>query len=90
LQAGVAFEHAVRSFAIRSGLEEAERMPLLKVLQKIDFLLPQGWQGEIHMLRKIRNQLAHATEQEIESIEPEFVLKTYALAVAVLNASRDA
>lgn len=90
LQAGVAFEHAVRSFALHAGLEEAERMPLLKVLQKIDFLLPQGWRGEIHMLRKIRNQLAHATEQEIESIEPEFVLKTYALAVAALNGSRGA
>lgn len=85
LQAGVAFEHAVRSFALRAGLQEAERMPLLKILQKIDSLLPQGWRGEIHMLRKIRNQLTHATEQEIENIDPGVVLNTFALAVAALN-----
>lgn len=85
LQAGVAFEHAVRSFALRADLQEAERMPLLKILQKIDSLLPQGWRGEIHMLRKIRNQLTHATEQEIENIDPGVVLNTYALAVAALN-----
>lgn len=85
LQAGVAFEHALRSFAVRRGVEDAEQMPLLRILQKIDFLLPQGWEGEFHMLRKIRNQLAHASEQEIERIEPEFVLNTYATAIGVLN-----
>jgi hypothetical protein len=85
LQAGVAFEHALRSFAVSRGVEDAEQMPLLRILQKIDFLLPQGWEGEFHMLRKIRNQLAHASEQEIEHIEPEFVLNTYAMAIGVLN-----
>jgi cbb3-type cytochrome oxidase subunit 3 len=91
LQAGVAFEQAVRSFAVRKGLAAAERMPLLTILQKIDFLLPQGWQGEIHMLRKIRNQLAHASKFELADIEnAEMVFRTYGLAIEALESSRDA
>ena len=88
LQAGVAFEQAVRAFARRQGVENADQMPLLRILQKIDFLLPQGWQGEFHMLRQIRNQLAHASEQELDRIEqPEVVLNTYALAIKALTES---
>jgi hypothetical protein len=86
LQAGVAFEQAVRAFARRQGVENADHMPLLRILQKIDFLLPQGWQGELHMLRQIRNQLTHASEQELDRIEqPEVVLNTYALAIKALT-----
>jgi hypothetical protein len=86
LQAGVAFEHAVRAFARRHGVENAEQMPLLRILQKIDFLLPQGWKGEFHTLRQIRNQLAHASEQELDRIErPDLVLNTYAAAIETLN-----
>ena len=86
LQAGVAFEQAVRAFARRQGVESTEQIPLLRILQKIDFLLPGGWQGEFHMLRQIRNQLAHASEQELDRIEhPEVVLNTYALAIEALN-----
>ncbi|QPF75560.1 hypothetical protein G8A07_23335 [Roseateles sp. DAIF2] len=91
LQAGVAFEQAVRSFAIRKGLAAAERMPLLTILQKVDFLLPQGWQGEIHMLRKIRNQLAHASKSELADIEnADMVFRTYGLAIEALESARDA
>lgn len=86
LQAGVAFEQSVRAFARAHGLVDADKMPLLRILQKIDFLLPQGWQGELHMLRQIRNQLAHASEQELDRIEqPDVVLNTYALAIQALN-----
>lgn len=89
LQAGVAFEQAVRSFAARKGLESTERMPLLSILQKIDFLLPQGWQGEIHMLRKIRNQLAHASKSELVDIEnAEMVFHTYGLAIEALETAK--
>lgn len=91
LQAGVAFEQAIRSFAIRKGLESAERMPLLTILQKIDFLLPQGWQSEIHMLRKIRNQLAHASKSELSEIEnADMVFRTYGLAIQALESGLDA
>ena len=86
LQAGVAFEHAVRAFAQRHGVEQADVMPLLRILQKIDFLLPQGWRGEFHVLRQIRNQLAHASEHELDRIErPDLVLNTYAAAIETLN-----
>lgn len=90
LQAGVAFEQSVRAFARFHGLVDADKMPLLRILQKIDSLLPQGWQGELHMLRQIRNQLAHASEQELDRIEqPDLVLNTYALAIQALNEKAD-
>lgn len=90
LQAGVAFEQAVRAFARRRGVGEADQMPLLRILQKVDFLLPKGWQKEFHTLRQIRNQLTHASEQEFEKIQqPEVVLNTYARAIEALNEHRD-
>ena len=86
LQAGVAFEQAIRSFAVRKGLADAVNIPLLKILQKIDFLLPKGWQTEIHMLRKIRNQMAHATENELSDIgNADMVLRTYRMAIEALE-----
>ena len=86
LQAGVAFEHAVRAFARRHGVENAEQMPLVRILQAVD--LPNGWSGEFHTLRQIRNQLAHASEQELERIDrPDLVLNTYAAAIETLNGS---
>lgn len=90
LQAGVALEQAIRAFAIRKGLESAERMPLLTILQKIDFLLPQGWQIEIHILRKIRNQIAHASKSELSEIEnADMVFRTYGLAIKALEDGLD-
>lgn len=89
LQAGVAFEQAVRSFARRGGLKEAEHMPLLSVLKKIDFLLPQGLEPEVHALRKIRNQLAHASEYELRDIgDTERILSNYEIVISILEAPR--
>jgi hypothetical protein len=86
LQAGAAFENAVRNFALRHGLREADRMSLGAILQKIDFLLPEDWVDEIQTLRRIRNKVAHASIKDIESIEnPSMVLDTYALAIRALE-----
>jgi hypothetical protein len=81
----------LQSLTERKGLEDADKMPLLRILQKLDFLLPRGWEGELHMLRKIRNQLAHASQQELDRIEqPDVVLNTYAMAISALNEQSDA
>jgi len=86
LQAGVAFEQSVRSFAKSRGLEEADRMSLLSVLKKIDFLLPKGVEGELHALRQVRNQLAHASEKELRHVEQaENILSSYRWAVEALE-----
>lgn len=86
LQAGVAFEQSVRSFAKASSLEEADRMPLLHILKKIDFLLPKGVEGELHALRQVRNQLAHASERELRHVDQaEKILSAYRWAIDTLE-----
>lgn len=86
LQAGVAFEQSVRSFARESSLEEADRMPLLNILKKIDFLLPKGVEGELHALRQVRNQLAHASERELRHVDQaEKILSAYRWAIDTLE-----
>lgn len=86
LQAGVAFEQAVRSYAKASKLEEADRMSLLHILKKIDFLLPKGVEGELHALRQVRNQLAHASENELRHLDQaERILSAYRWAIETLE-----
>lgn len=86
LQAGVAFEQSVRSFAKASSLDEADRMPLLHILKKIDFLLPKGVEGELHALRQVRNQLAHASERELRHVDQaEKILSAYRWAIDTLE-----
>lgn len=90
LQAGVAFERAVKAFAEKKGLKEAEQLPLLRILQKIDFLIPEAFRGEIHMLRKIRNRLAHASTGELENIgDADLIFHTYDQAISALEKSID-
>jgi hypothetical protein len=86
LQAGVAFEHAIRALALRTGHVEPNQMPLHRVLERIGPGLPEGWYGELNMLREIRNRLAHASEQELERLErPEIILEAYGAAIGALN-----
>lgn len=86
LQAGVAFEQSVRSFAKATNLEDADRMPLLNILKKIDFLLPKGIEGELHVLRQVRNQLAHASERELRHVDQaERILSAYRWAIDTLE-----
>lgn len=86
LQAGVAFEQSVRSFAKASSLEDADKMPLLHILKKIDFLLPKGVEGELHALRQVRNQLAHASERELRHVdEAERIISAYRWAIDILE-----
>lgn len=86
LQAGVAFEQSVRSFAKANSLEEADRMPLLHILKKVDFLLPKGVEGELHALRQVRNQLAHASEKELRQVDQaERILSAYRWAIDTLE-----
>lgn len=86
LQAGVAFEQSVRSFAKANNLEDADRMPLLNILKKIDFLLPKGIEGELHALRQVRNQLAHASERELRHVDQaERILSAYRWAIDTLE-----
>lgn len=86
LQAGVAFEQSVRSFAKASNLKDADRMPLLNILKKIDFLLPKGVESELHALRQVRNQLAHASERELRDVDqPERILSAYRWAIDILD-----
>lgn len=86
LQAGVAFEQSVRSFAKASSLEEADRMPLMHILKKVDFLLPKGVEGELHALRQVRNQLAHASEKELRHVDQaDRILSAYRWAIDTLE-----
>jgi hypothetical protein len=91
LQAGVAFEQAVRSFARRFDIEAANQAPLHRILQRVDRLLPEEWRDELHVLRQIRNQLAHASEKELSRIieQPEIILNTYAAAISALESRED-
>lgn len=90
LTAGVAFEQSVRAFARRRGVEEADRLPLMHLLNKIDWMLPPGWNKELHMLRKIRNQTAHATERDLSNIgDIDFLLRNYRNAINQLDPSND-
>lgn len=90
LQAGVAFEQSVRSFAKHCKLENADHMPLLNILKKIDFLLPQGTEGELHALRQVRNQLAHASEYELRHVkQADNILRAYRWAIDTLENSTE-
>lgn len=86
LQGGVAFEQAVRSFAKSRKLADADRMPLLHILKKVDFLLPNGVEGELHALRQVRNKLAHASERELRDVDQaERILVAYRWAIDTLE-----
>lgn len=86
LQAGVAFEHALRAFGAARGLEGANQMQLLSLLQKAELGIPKEWIGELHALRQMRNALVHASQSELERIaEPASLLGTYADAIRMLE-----
>ncbi len=86
LQAGVAFEQSVRSFAKSRKLDNADHMSLLQILKKVDFLLPKGVEGELHALRQVRNQLAHASERELRHVDQaENILRAYRWAIDTLE-----
>lgn len=87
LLAGVAFERALREFAHRIDLVEAERVPLLKILQWGRSFLPKDWDAELHRLRMIRNTIAHAPQSELDELgNVEGILDAYATAIHRLRA----
>jgi len=72
-------------------LTEADRIPLLHIMRKLDSLLPPGVQEEFHALRKIRNQLTHSSESELHHIDnAENVLNSYLWAINVLALNSNA
>jgi len=83
LQAGVAFEHALRAFALAFKGEEAARLPLVDIIRRV---APEGMSGELHALRQIRNRLTHISEAELSDLpDAGRVLKGYEWAVSELK-----
>lgn len=83
LQAGVAFEHALRSFARRFKGEESARLPLHELISRI---APEEMSAELHSLRMIRNRLTHISESELTDLpDANRVLDGYERAVTELN-----
>ena len=86
LEAGVAYEQAIRAFAKAHDIINTDQIPLIHILNKLNSVLPPGIEDQFHSLRKIRNQLAHASESELHHIEnAENLLNTYRWAVNVLT-----
>lgn len=86
LQAGVAFEHSIRNFAKAHRFIDLEFRPLLQVIRRLEQVFPEAWIGEIHMLRKIRNQVVHITEEDLGTIEnPESILDLYQQAITAIE-----
>lgn len=84
LQGGVAFEHALRSFARDFKGDETANAPLHNLIQRI---APQEMIGELHALRMIRNRLTHISENELADLpDANRVLSGYEWAVSELDA----
>jgi HEPN domain-containing protein len=83
LQAGVAFEHALRAFARHFKGEESARLPLHDLIRR---MAPKEMSEELHALRQIRNRLTHISEAELTDLpDAERVLNGYERAVSELN-----
>lgn len=83
LQGGVAFEHAIRSFARNFKGDETANAPLHNLIQRI---APQEMMGELHALRIIRNRLTHISENELTDLpDANRVLSGYEWAVSELT-----
>lgn len=89
LQAGLAFELAVRNFASKTmPSAESDNLPLLDVMRKIEKYLPEGVGEELHTLRKIRNRITHVRESELADLpDIELTMNGYRWALATLKES---
>jgi len=86
LQGGVAFEHAVRNFARRYNPEQADGAPLMELIKRIEFMVPQGLVGELHALRMIRNRMTHVSERELNDLpDADTILASYQWAITELS-----
>lgn len=82
LQGGVAFEHALRAFALHFKGEESAHLPLHHLIAR---MAPQEMIGELHALRQIRNRLTHISEGELSDLpDTNRVLDGYEWAVSEL------
>lgn len=85
LQGGVAFEHAVRSFARDYKDEKIEGVPLHELIKRMALVLPKEMIGELHALRVIRNRLTHVSKYELADLpDAERILTGYEWAVSEL------
>ncbi len=86
LQAGVAFEHAMRSFAQHLDVVEADGASLGRLIQKLERFLPQEFLGEFHALRQMRNKFTHISEHEIKDLpDADLILRNYEWAISALG-----
>jgi hypothetical protein len=87
LQAGLAFELAVRKFASRiMKTEEYVNLSLLDVLRKIEKHVPKDIIGELHTLRQIRNRITHIRETELLDLpDVELTMNGYKWAMNTLE-----
>jgi len=87
LQAGVAFEQSVISFArSRKLCDENRFIPLSRLLGEFKPYLSRDEIIELNALREVRNKLAHANEKELSYIaNAERILYAYRWAINTLE-----
>lgn len=94
LQAGVAFEQAITKLYNRYNSNNKNYVPLLKMINFVENKLPQGFVGEFHALRQIRNRVVHLSEEEINDLpDVDRILKNYEWAIFItcdlINANQE-
>jgi uncharacterized protein YutE (UPF0331/DUF86 family) len=86
LQAGVAFEQALRTFSRRLDRKQNMVGPLHRIIQSLNGLLPKDVLHEFNSLREIRNKLVHLQEEEIRELgNAKAILQHYEWAIATLT-----
>ena len=71
---------------MKVNLEEAENIPLLKLIDRIGLNFDPGVVGEFHALRKIRNRVTHIREDELlELPDVDRILENYKWAINTID-----
>jgi hypothetical protein len=86
LTAAVAFEHSVRAFAKREGIEASTSAPIPHILRQLRSRLGDGIVDELSALWRVRHTLVHYAHREGEPLhQAEGILSNFLWAITFLN-----
>lgn len=86
LAASVAFERAVRNYATRHGIENAEAQPVARLIRTTSKSLGPGVADELYVLWRARNAIVHQDEEMLErQVDPDRLHEAFLWGIATLS-----